>query len=83
MAPAIANAASAAISAAEHTARRKREADAAQAAALDTSVSISDVLEGVAQCLSVIVLQPDENSAKRVSVSAYDGRHLLQLSGLL
>jgi hypothetical protein len=46
MGPIIADKASVARSAAEYTARRKREADAAQQAGLPANVSISDMLEG-------------------------------------
>ena len=46
MVPVIADKASAARAAAEYTARRKREADAAQQAGLPANVSISDMLEG-------------------------------------
>ena len=56
MAPVMADKASAARSAAEYTARRKREADAAQQAGLPANVSISDMLDGAlwmrAPCMS-------------------------------
>lgn len=42
----IADRSSAARSAAEYSARRKREAEAAQAASLDANISISDLIEG-------------------------------------